>query len=75
MYHVVKGNDVLGARGTAAADYLGAHVEPVLSEVGETERAVTGEEVASFVDAATDGGHGVVSDICICPDHPIEGLA
>ena len=74
VYHVVKGNDVLGARGTAAADYLGSHVEPVLAEVGETERAVTGKEVASLVDAATDGGHGVVPDICICPDHPIEGL-
>ena len=34
VHHVVEGNDVLGARGTAAADYLGAHIEPVLSEVG-----------------------------------------
>ena len=54
---------------------LAAHVEPVLAEVGEAERAVTGQEVASLVDAAAYGGHGVVSDICICPDHPIEGLA
>ena len=66
---------MLGARGAATADYFGAHVEPVLSEVGEAERAVTGKEVASLVDAATDGGHGVVPDICISPDHPIEGLA
>ncbi len=35
VHHVVQGNDVLGARGTAAADNLGAHVEPVLAEVGE----------------------------------------
>ena len=35
VHHIVQGNDVLGARGTAAADYLGAHVEPVLAEVGE----------------------------------------
>ena len=74
VHHVVQGNDVLGARGAAAADYPGAHVEPVLAEVGEAERAVTGQQVATLVDAATYGGHGVVPDICLCTDDPIEGF-